>query len=255
MFNLIQSVGRVSRHVISVTGDGTFSQTDCHKANKGLFLGLFISILTLIAVSTYFVFQERMDDDTASYIFYITEITLLFLSCLIVLTGFFKLHSLKFVPSDEGSFDTGLLVIALFGLCSFNTFLIVSSVANLAEYGLLSILSLGASALAFLQAAVQTVFILDGLRRSADHDDHVTNKPGRTLVTFLLLCNLSLWVVNTFEVKKAEAIELHPNYYGMLPWNIISHVCIPLIIFFRFHSTVCLSDIWINAYLIKRKEL
>ena len=242
--------------MITVTGDGTFSQTDCHKANKGLFLGLFITILTLIAVSTYFVFQEKSyQKDTASFIFYITEIALLFLSCLIVLIGFFKLQGLKFIPSEEGSFDTGLLVVALFGLCTFHTFLIVSSVANLAEYGLLAILSLGASALAFLQSTIQTVFILDGLRRCAENENHVTKKPGRTLVTFLLLCNLSLWVVNTFEVKKAESIVLHPLYYGTLPWNIISHICIPLIIFYRFHSTVCLSDIWINAYLMKRKEL
>ncbi len=208
-------------------------------------------------MSTFFVFEKKYaeNDNTASFIFYITEIALLFISCLIVLIGFFRIQQLKFAPTEEGSFDTGLLVTALFGLCTFNTFLIVSSVANLERYGLLAILSLGASSLAFIQASIQTVFILDGLRRCAEHDNHVNRKPGRTLVTFLLLCNLSLWVVNTFEVKKAESVELHPIYYGILPWNIISHVCIPLIIFFRFHSTVCLSDIWINAYLIKRKEL
>ena len=256
VFKMYQSVGRCGRHVFSVTGDQTINQADCHKANKGLFLGLFVTILTLIAVSSFFVFDERFENsDTASYIFYITEITLLFLSCMVVIIGFFKLQKLKFSPSEEGSFDPGLLIISLFGLCTFNTFLLVSSVANLKEYGLLSYLSLGASALAFVQASLQTIFILDGLRRCADNDNHMNTKPGRTVVTFLLLCNLSLWVVNTFEVKKAESVRIHPQYYGTLPWNIISHICIPLIIFFRFHSTVCLSDIWINAYLIKRKEL
>ena len=120
---------------------------------------------------------------------------------------------------------------------------------------LLDILALGAALLAFLQGSIQTVFILDGQRRCAEHDDHLTRKPGRALVTFLLLCNLSLWVINTFEVSKVEAAPIHSDFYGFLPWKIISHLCMPMLIFFRFHSSVCLSDIWINAYVIKKKEV
>lgn len=253
---MYQCVGRTGKQVLTITGDSSSNQTDCDKANKGLFLGLFVTILTLVSVSSFFVFDEKLENrDTASLIFYITEITLLFLSCVIVIIGFFKLQQLRFSMPEEGSYDTVLLVIALFGLCTFNAFLVVSSVSTMEEYGLIGILSLGTSALAFIQAAIQTIFILDGLRRCAEHDEHVNHKPGRTLVTFLLLCNLSLWVINTFEVKKAETMPLHSKFYGFMPWNIIAHICIPLIIFFRFHSTVCLSDIWINAYIIKRKEL
>ena len=29
-------------------------------------------------------------------------------------------------------------------------------------------------------------------------------KPGRQIVTFLLICNLAIWVIYTFEVQKVE---------------------------------------------------
>jgi hypothetical protein len=256
VFKMYTNVGKIGRHVLTIDGGDNRTQRDCHKANKGLFLGLFIAILTLIAISCFFVFDEKFkNSDTASMIFYITEITLLFLSCMVVLIGFFKLQQLKFSGHDDNSFMAPLLVIALFGLCTMNTFLVVSSATSIEEYGLIGMFSLGTALLAFMQSALQTIFILDGLRRCAENDDQISSKPGRTLVTFLLLCNLSLWCVNTFEAKKIETVSLHTTYYGYLPWSIISHLCIPLIIFFRFHSTVCLSEIWVSAYVMKKHDL
>ena len=263
VYKMYCSVGRISRHIISDdtldvhdSADGV-TNTDCSKANKGLFLGLFIAILTLISISCFFVFGSKPDGSfTASLIFYATEITLLFLACSLVIAGFFKLQQLRFssLADDNCTLDDRLLVVSLFGLFAFNVFLVVSSVANIDESGLIGILSLVSAVLAFIQAAKQTVFILDALRRRAITERQARRKPGRTLVTFLLLCNLSLWVVNTFEVKKAEAVDMHVRYYGNLPWSIITHACVPMLIFFRFHSTVCLSDIWVHAYMIKASD-
>lgn len=253
---MYRSVGRVGRHDVSQSPDDSPSYTDCHKANKGLFLGLFVTILTLIAVSSFFVFDDKMGNrDMTSFIFYSTEMTLLFLSSIVVILGFFKLQQLQFNCNEEESFNAALLVISLSGLSMYGTFLVVSSVARVHSSGIISILALGTSALAFVQACAQAVFIMDGLRRSASCTEHVQRKPGRALVTFLLLCNLSLWVVNTFEISKTEAMPIHKIFYGTLPWGVISHICIPMIIFFRFHSSVCLSDIWVRAYTLKNKDL
>lgn len=68
------------------------------------------------------------------------------------------------------------------------------------------------------------------------------------MITFLLVLNLAMWFVNTFEVKHADNHSIHINYYSSMAWKIITHIALPLIVFFRFHSTVCLSDIWANAY-------
>ncbi|VDK41180.1 unnamed protein product [Taenia asiatica] len=72
--------------------------------------------------------------------------------------------------------------------------------------------------------AVSIVFlILEASRREAGETEHTISKPGRTIITFLLVLNLAMWII-------------------------ITHLSLPLIIFFRFHSTVCLADIWTNAY-------
>lgn len=76
----------------------------------------------------------------------------------------------------------------------------------------------------------------------------VESKPGRAVVTFLLVCNLALWVVTLFEIRKTMVVPFHQSFYGILPWNIILHLCVPLYIYFRFHSAICLSKIWYNAY-------
>ena len=114
--------------------------------------------------------------------------------------------------------------------------------------GTLSELQAIACILGFIQSTVQIVFIFDGLRRRSMTRTNFRSKPGRSLVTFLLICNVCMWVIYTFELKEAITAELFAEFYGSLAWLIIMHVGLPLGIFFRFHSSVCLSDIWVNAY-------
>ena len=35
---------------------------DCEKANKGLFSGLLVAVVTLIAIATFFVFESRLNN-------------------------------------------------------------------------------------------------------------------------------------------------------------------------------------------------
>jgi len=89
---------------------------------------------------------------------------------------------------------------------------------------------------------------MDAYHRYVYTETQANLKPGRAFVTLLLLLNLALWIVCIFEEKKVEHLPMHQNFYGHMPWSIISHLCIPLVIFYRFHSTVCLSEIWTSAY-------
>lgn len=52
-----------------------------------------------------------------------------------------------------------------------------------------------------VQILIQTPFIIDGLRRCANATNLRRDKPGRELVTFMIIANLSLWVFYTFSVK------------------------------------------------------
>ena len=49
------------------------------------------------------------------------------------------------------------------------------------------------------------VFIKDTQRRQVSLPEHERTKPGRQIVTFLLICNLAMWVIYTFETQKVEA--------------------------------------------------
>ena len=43
--------------------------------------------------------------------------------------------------------------------------------------------------------------------RFAYTQEQVRNKPGREVVTFLLVCNLAMWAINTLETNRADS---HP---------------------------------------------
>ena len=43
--------------------------------------------------------------------------------------------------------------------------------------------------------------------RFAYTNEQVKRKPGREVVTFLLVCNLAMWAINTLETNRADS---HP---------------------------------------------
>ena len=40
----------------------------------------------------------------------------------------------------------------------------------------------------------------------------VRNKPGREVVTFLLVCNLAMWAINTLETNRADSHPIQVYY-------------------------------------------
>lgn len=53
------------------------------------------------------------------------------------------------------------------------------------------------------QMLLQTPFICDGMRRCSNSKALRKVKPGRELITFLTIANVSLWIYYTFSVKNA----------------------------------------------------
>ena len=54
------------------------------------------------------------------------------------------------------------------------------------------------------QVVIQMMFIPDVARRRIHTAEQDRSKPGRQIVTFLLICNLAIWVIYTFEIQKVE---------------------------------------------------
>lgn len=66
-----------------------------------------------------------------------------------------------------------------------------------------SLLKICTVAAQLLQVLIQTPFIIDGLRRCSNAPTLRKKKPGRELVIFLTIANISLWIFYTFSVKTA----------------------------------------------------
>ncbi|KAG6438892.1 hypothetical protein O3G_MSEX000305 [Manduca sexta] len=99
-----------------------------------------------------------------------------------------------------------------------------------------------------IQVLIQTPLIMDGLRRCSNRKKLRRTKPGRELLMFLLIANVAMWLFYTFSYKSPESLDERYAFYGKVMWSILGHVSLPLIMFYRFHSSVCFADIWDSAY-------
>lgn len=99
-----------------------------------------------------------------------------------------------------------------------------------------------------MQVVTQTPLIIDGLRRCSNSPVLRYEKPGREIISFLIVINITLWIVYTFERKTAGQFFKGARLYGPSTLVYIEHTTVPLMLFYRFHSTVCLADIWKSAY-------
>ncbi|KAI5641980.1 otopetrin domain-containing protein [Phthorimaea operculella] len=98
---------------------------------------------------------------------------------------------------------------------------------------------------AVIQSSCQTLLVLDAWSRRCPGGKR---RPGRQLVTFLLVGNFALWLLN--RVKNARA-EFHPqqmDFFGVWAWTLITHISVPLLVCYRFQATVCFYEIWKNSY-------
>ena len=65
-----------------------------------------------------------------------------------------------------------------------------------------------------VQAVLQTALICDGLRRCSNSVSLNAKKPGRELITFMVVANVALWLLETFEIKSEEGNYYKYKYYG-----------------------------------------
>lgn len=108
-----------------------------------------------------------------------------------------------------------------------------------------------AEVFSILQTSLQTMFILHASHRRCKGATQVRKKPGREIITFLLVANMAIWFINTLIKGRAVFRETHMEFYGAWAWTIITHVSMPLAIFYRFHSTICLFEVWKITYKAK----
>ncbi|XP_071563799.1 proton channel OtopLc isoform X2 [Temnothorax nylanderi] len=222
---------------------------DCARAHKGLFVGILILVLTIISLILFFVLISRPElVGLAVTEVNICELTLYGMSTLATLIGMFQMRNLRYDGSRNLELDNILLVAAQTGMFIYSTFTIIGGHFTLQKHTVLVLVTALASV---VQTTCQTIFILDASRRTVATAEQIRRKPGREIVTFLLVTNLAMWAINTLEKSRAESHPVQLHFYGLWAWTIITHVSMPLAIFYRFHSTVCLCEVWKRAYKVK----
>lgn len=95
---------------------------------------------------------------------------------------------------------------------------------------------------------LQVILVMSGMRRYPSKASHVTDMPGRGLLTFLVVGNVAVWVFRTVQAKELSLQKTQSVFYGDLAWLLLMNVNLPLLLFYRFHSSVCLADVWAIAY-------
>lgn len=222
---------------------------DCARAHKGLFVGILILVLTIISLILFFVLISRPElVSFAVTEVNVCELTLYGMSTMATLIGMFQMRKLRYDGTRNLELDNILLVAAQTGMFIYSTFTIIGAQFTLAKHTVLVLVTALASV---VQTTFQTIFILDASRRSVATAKQIRRKPGREIVTFLLVTNLAMWAINTLEKSRAESHPVQLHFYGLWAWTIITHVSMPLAIFYRFHSTVCLCEVWKRAYKVK----
>lgn len=234
---------------------------DCSNAHRGLFSGILVIVLTIISLIMFFVLINEPGPQEDKYKYKrlaefevnIVELVLYIVSTLCILVAMIQMRDLKYDRKiGEGTglgMDNTLLLVAQTGMFIYCMFSIIGCYFTLP---LSSSAGLLADSFSLIQTCLQTLFVLDGWWRKCKNLRQAQKKPGRELITFLIIANMAMWCINALEKNRAEFRPSHLHFFGDWAWTIITHISMPLAIFYRFHSTICLFEIWKSAYKIKK---
>ncbi|KAF4520829.1 hypothetical protein B566_EDAN007124 [Ephemera danica] len=223
-------------------------RVDCVGASKGLFFGLLLLVGSLICLILFFVLIQNKDLGLlAIYLADVSHCCVLALALLAIFIGFIRVQSLKFQTDVQNDLNDILLRVSAFGLFIYAVFSVIAgSLSAFTDEPNLLVMITGI--LVVCEVVLQLLFIADVSRRRVHLPEHERSKPGRQVVTFLLICNITMWVIYTFETQKVDANPVQLDFYGFLTWAIVQRVTLPLCIFHRFHSAVAFAEIWKTSY-------
>ena len=184
----------------------------------------------------------------AWYISEITQLALLLFSTMVVFRIYFKLKRVEFNYNSDYKlvYDEVLLIIGLGAIYLFELYSIIAVLNNGidgSEY-----LSFAVIFMTVIESTFQSVLIIDSLKKSTEDKELKKLKPGRSLITALILIDLSLWLIETFSARKYDMKKIELEYYNIVFWSIVNSISSPLAIFFHFHAGVCLSEKWEELY-------
>lgn len=231
---------------------------DCSRAHHGMFAGILVIVLTIISLIMFYVLCKVTQYRTlATLEVTFCEMILYVVTSVAVFGAFVKMRYLKFSQSFGGMpLDCTLLLLAQSGVYIYCMFSIIGCYFSMTyEHEKGGIQGLIAELFSIVQTSMQTLFILNAWWRRCRSELENRQKPGRELITFLLVANMAMWFINALVKSRAMFRPTHLRFFGEWSWTIITHVSMPLAIFYRFHSTICLFEIWKTTYKMQYDQL
>lgn len=132
----------------------------------------------------------------------IFELLVLVILIIVVIAAYLQTKKLDVNTHPMSKLDDVLLFIAVPAFFLETIFSMVPAI----EYE--TYLRMAVILAQLLQIMIQTPFIIDGLRRCSNASILRKTKPGREMITFLTIANVSLWLYYTFSVKNAYTGDL-----------------------------------------------
>lgn len=219
---LWENIGRFERHThipsVEVTYEEDNSKSlssnliiyvDCHASNRGLFAGLLMTVATVISIILFFIFSASESTHAlGTTVNGASEVILL--ACMLV-AGFFAYNSIRLldmIKHGVSAVDDILLFVCLPCIFFYAFFTMVPSITD-GNY-----LSVVVSILQVSQVILQTALMNDGLRRCSNSQALQHKKPGREVITYLVVANVAMWLLQTFEIKSSEGNSVFYDFYG-----------------------------------------
>uniref|UniRef100_A0A914YZV3 Uncharacterized protein n=1 Tax=Panagrolaimus superbus TaxID=310955 RepID=A0A914YZV3_9BILA len=228
----------------------------------GLFAGYGFVIGTFVSMVLFYGYSGQSKYFDAANVYTITDIIqhcLGFVACIFAL---WRMRLLNFPYHDPHSHDPHhaahanqelldmiLLAVGLIGELCFS----ISGLMGL--YGTrkwepFSVALVAAHVARIVQAIVQS-FLICIASKLKINQSRKRDHPGKQTITFLIILNIAIFIMNLFESDKVGTSSAVVEFYGTETWVFLVRTFSPLTVFFRFHSSVCLAEIWKNTYASK----
>ena len=220
------------------------------RPNLGLVLGIPMFLVTL-GLTIWVVILDRPKEQQAhlrplGILHTACDLTLNIIILVALVPAFYSLHKLRYLHHEVTTIEH-LLSAVLGGTFILLGFMTVAAFMyiNDENQGGMAKMAVPGCLLNFIQSTAMFAFTADAMRRRLRNVDQVY---GKDAISFLIWCNLSMWLVTSFMSKTSFGSFLFYQKFSILPWVLIINTTLPLAMFFRFLTCIILTNVLRTTY-------
>ncbi|PIC22764.1 hypothetical protein B9Z55_016706 [Caenorhabditis nigoni] len=219
---------------------------DCSGTSTGIFLGIVVHIISTVVIGMHGILTKSHKTNAADLLVGYTDFLMFLVTLVACVLAFFQMRKLQYRLHAHGEvIDDILLIVGLAGECVYSCTGMDLYLNDRLTKQTVTWITIPSFVLRITEVLVQTVFILFASRMRCYTYSNREKQPGKQVITFLLVCNINLFIYHTFETMESNfgfPLKLPENYSVMLS------IASPIVVFYRFHSSACLAEIWKHTY-------